>query len=88
MTSGAYDMALAARLKALRAAAGLTQQRLAEKAGLHISVVTKLEYGLTPNPMWETVCALADALGCKLDDLRDLPDNHGRPEEGSADATP
>jgi transcriptional regulator with XRE-family HTH domain len=52
----------AARLKALRESAGLTQAQLAERAGLHLHGVTKLEYG-DREPSWPTVLALAAALG-------------------------
>jgi transcriptional regulator with XRE-family HTH domain len=52
----------AGRLKELRQAAGLTQQRLAERAGFHGFTVAKLEQGLQ-EPSWPTVLALAGALG-------------------------
>lgn len=50
------------RLKELREAASLTQQQLAEKAGLNQFGVAKLEQGVR-SPAWETVQALARALG-------------------------
>jgi transcriptional regulator with XRE-family HTH domain len=53
----------AARLKALREAAGMTQIALAEAAGLHLSVVFKIEQGVRADPSWTTVQALAKALG-------------------------
>ncbi len=52
----------AVRLKELRTKAGLTQQELAEKAGLHTMSVTKLELQ-SREPSWKTVEALATALG-------------------------
>lgn len=52
----------AARLKALRGAAGLTQEQLADKAGMHKLGIAKLEQGLR-EPTWATVQALAKALG-------------------------
>src|SRR5260370_33221584 len=52
----------AARLKSLRASAGMTQQVLASKAGMHKLGVAKLEQGLR-EPTWATVQALAEALG-------------------------
>jgi transcriptional regulator with XRE-family HTH domain len=51
----------AARLKELREAAGLTQDQLAAKAGLHIMGIGKLEQG-TRKPAWDTVVALSEAL--------------------------
>ncbi len=50
------------RLKELREAASLTQQQLAEKAGLNQFGIAKLEQGVR-SPAWETVQALARALG-------------------------
>lgn len=50
------------RLKELRQAAGLTQEQLADKAGMNRFGIAKLEQGVT-SPTWETVQALAGALG-------------------------
>lgn len=66
------DMRFAGRLKKLRVQAGLTQAKLAEMAGLHAFGVAKLEQG-ERKPLWETVQALADALGVAVDDFRDRP---------------
>lgn len=52
----------AVKLKAMRRAAGLSQKSLAEKAGLHPMALAKLEQGQR-GPAWETVQALAKALG-------------------------
>jgi transcriptional regulator with XRE-family HTH domain len=60
---------LAARLKSLRAAAGLTQQALATQAGLSMSLVTQLEYGLRSDPKLSTLQALARVLNVTLDQL-------------------
>ncbi len=51
----------AARLRALRAQAGLTLAELAERAGMHLQGLAKLEAG-TREPQWGTVIALAEAL--------------------------
>jgi transcriptional regulator with XRE-family HTH domain len=51
------------RLKKLRAAAGLTQQELAVKAGLSIAVVCQVEQGRKADPLVSTVQALAAGLG-------------------------
>ena len=51
-----------ARLRELRTTAGLTQAELAERSGLHLHGVTKLEQG-DREPSWVTVQALAKALG-------------------------
>jgi transcriptional regulator with XRE-family HTH domain len=62
-------MPLRDRLRELRTAAGLTQQALAMKAGLSISVVVHLEGGRIPDPRVSTVKALAGALGASVDEL-------------------
>ncbi|HZY88619.1 MAG TPA: helix-turn-helix transcriptional regulator [Gemmataceae bacterium] len=50
------------RLRELREAAGLSQQALADLAGMHRQGVNKLEAG-DRGPTWESVQALAKALG-------------------------
>lgn len=57
------------RLRALRVAAGLTQEGLAEKTGLRYQLIAKYERGAT-DPSWATALKLADALGVSLDDFR------------------
>jgi transcriptional regulator with XRE-family HTH domain len=52
----------AVKLKTLREAAGLTQDQLAQKAGLHLGAIFKLEQGKR-QPSWETVQTLTNALG-------------------------
>ena len=54
---------LGERLKRLREKSGLSQAALARLAGLHISVVFKIEQGVRADPSWNTVQALASALG-------------------------
>jgi transcriptional regulator with XRE-family HTH domain len=51
----------AGRLRELRAAAGLTQRGLADKAGMTEAGVRNLEQGRT-GPTWETVVRLSQAL--------------------------
>lgn len=53
------------RLKQLRKAAGLTQAQLAERTGMHVMGVSKLERGQY-EPSWPAVKALAKALGVSL----------------------
>jgi transcriptional regulator with XRE-family HTH domain len=64
---------LAGRVKQLREAAGLSQQALAQAAGLSISVVTQLEQGVKADPRISTVAALARALGVSVDSLISQP---------------
>lgn len=48
---------------------GLSQQKLAELAGVKQSVISDIERGHIKSPRLETAIALAKALNCKLDDL-------------------
>ena len=54
--------AFATRLRAVRKAKGLTQERLAEEAGLHFSDVSRIERGIR-DPGVRTVAKLAKGLG-------------------------
>ena len=77
------------KLKALRTGAGLTQEQLAEKAGLHKLGIAKLEQGLRA-PTWDTVQALAKALGASCEDfqvapLNPEPSGRGRPAKDKAE---
>jgi transcriptional regulator with XRE-family HTH domain len=59
------DDTFPARLRELRAAAGLTQFELAVKAGLQPGTIARLEQG-TAQPEWNTVRALAAGLGLSV----------------------
>ncbi len=52
-----------------RAAANMTQQKLATAAGLSIGIVASIEAGRTTDPRVSTVTALAGALGCGIEEL-------------------
>jgi len=71
----------ALRLKALREEAGITQGQLAEKSGLHLGAVFKLEQGVRDDPSWSTVRALADALGVDCTAFADCEDVQGEDEK-------
>ena len=58
----------AARLRRLRQAAGLSQEALAERAGLSLNAIGALERGEHRHPYPATVRALADALGLTDDE--------------------
>jgi transcriptional regulator with XRE-family HTH domain len=60
------------RLRELRAAAGLTQKALAERAGLTRETVAYLECGGN-DPHWSTVVALCMALGITSDQFLKPP---------------
>ena len=61
-----------ARLKALRTAAGLTQEQLATRVGMKVGNIGRLESG-GREPAWETVIRLAKALKVSTDEF--LPDD-------------
>ena len=58
---------LAKRVKALREKAGMSQQALAVKAGLSVSVVFQIEQGNRRDPQLSTVLALAEAIEVSVD---------------------
>lgn len=65
-------MSFSGRLRALREAAGLTQQGLATKAGMSVSAVSKLEHaGIDPS--WSTVVRLGKALGVSVSAFEEPP---------------
>ena len=75
----------AQRLKELREASGMTQQALADLAGLKLGGIRDLEQGRN-KPTWETVLALASALGvsCVVFDQQPVktdPPKKGRPRK-------
>jgi transcriptional regulator with XRE-family HTH domain len=59
---GVEPSGFAERLKALREASGLSQGELAEKAGMNLWGIAKIEQGHR-EPSWQTVLVLAEALG-------------------------
>lgn len=83
----------AGRLREVRATAGLTQKELAERIGVTIDGLAKLERG-ERKPGWETVVALCDALNVSCDTFRTPPAvaetaPRGRPrKEPAGDSTP
>jgi transcriptional regulator with XRE-family HTH domain len=80
--------AISARLKTLRESAGLSQQEVAMRADLSLSLVAKLEQGKKGDPRVSTLLALADALGVKpgaiLEDLFSPP---AAPKTGNSPVT-
>lgn len=57
-----------ARLRELRAARGLTQEMLCERAGISVDAVNRIENG-TRVPTLTTLASLAKALGVEVVDL-------------------
>ncbi len=71
---GATPASFARELRALRQAAGLSQEALAERAGVSVRGVSDLERGLHPAPQRETIARLARALGLDAAGQRRLRD--------------
>lgn len=61
-------MALAAALRRLREARGLTQEALAHEAGVTVGTLSKIELGQA-SPAWSTVMRIAAALDVSLVEL-------------------
>lgn len=56
-------------IRDLRKQHNLTQEQLAEKAGLSRLTIINLETGKVDNVSGKTLKSLSDALGCTIDDL-------------------
>ncbi len=69
MGQGISGGTLGERLGMMRRLCGLTQEQLAEKAGLSISAVRKLEHGRRDGVRMATLTALAGALGVEAGEL-------------------
>jgi transcriptional regulator with XRE-family HTH domain len=61
-------VSLGKRLKALRAEHGLTQERLADASGLHVTYIAGIESGRR-NPSLNSLSALAQGFGISLSKL-------------------
>jgi transcriptional regulator with XRE-family HTH domain len=90
----ARDTSFAARLKALREVAGLSQYALANRSGLSKQALSQLELGRR-EPTWATVQLLAAALGVSCEKFNDPalrppeppaePPRRGRPRKAMAE---
>jgi len=63
------DIKLTIDLKMARRLLGLTQTELAKKAGVDLSVVSKLEAGKRKRPSYEVAVRIAEALGLEPREL-------------------
>jgi transcriptional regulator with XRE-family HTH domain len=70
------------RFKQLREAAGMSQEKLARKAGVSTSLIVQLESGRIDDPRVSTLRRVAEALGLRLEDVAD---EFGREAEASAE---
>lgn len=57
------------RVKELRESSGMTQQELAEKAGVSRTIVSGLESGTTEVTTTKTLLRIAEALNVKVSEL-------------------
>lgn len=62
-------MTFAQQLKYLRKEKGWSQQKLAQEAGLSLTGITKMEQGITTDPVISSLRKIADALGVSLDQV-------------------
>lgn len=80
MSAEAIVATIAARMREIRAARGLSLQGVADRAGLAKSHVWEIEQGRSANPTIATTVGIASALGVSLDHLTGLsaarPDLH------------
>lgn len=70
---------IAYRLQTLREAAKMSQQEVADKSELSLSLIAKMEQGRKADPRASTILALAGALGVRpgelIEDLVNPPDD-------------
>ena len=57
------------KIKKIRTKMGLTQDKLARKADIPYTTLTKLETNVIKKPAVQTVAKIAKALGVKIEDL-------------------
>ena len=76
--SGSAPKNLAANLRRLRLAAGLTQEQVAERADMADATISRIERGRL-DPSSTLVSKLAQALRVKADDLLGTPKKAGTP---------
>lgn len=60
---------LSKNIKKLRKKQNLSQEKLAQKAGITYSTLIKMESGLNKNPTLETIIKLADVFKVTIDEL-------------------
>ena len=64
--------ALGLRVKELRAVTGITQEELADRAGVFRTYMSRIETG-EANPTFTVLLALAEGLGCQIGNLFEPP---------------
>jgi transcriptional regulator with XRE-family HTH domain len=56
-------------LKKYRKIAGLTQEQLARKSGVHATIISRLERGIRPSASYASIVRLARALNLEPEEL-------------------
>lgn len=64
-------MSIGENLKRIRRKKDISQQELSERSKVSVYTISRLESGTTKFPHDETLEALAEVLGCTLNDLRE-----------------
>ena len=80
--------ALSATIRTRRVALGWSQQRLADRAGIAYGTVRAVERCAVTEPGLFTIRSIADALGCRLDDLLTSDDAHPDGDSDGRDPSP
>jgi transcriptional regulator with XRE-family HTH domain len=70
-------------LRKYRRIAGLTQQQLAERSGVDVAIISRLENGRRRSASYATLLRLATALHLEVHELVQLP-HLVKPEKGIA----
>lgn len=63
---------LAANVKRRRLSLGLSQEELALRAGIDRTYASQIERAIA-NPSLAIICAIADEIGCEVEDLLQIP---------------
>jgi len=81
-------LALKDRIRELRKAQGLSQEKLARQADLSLNLIGRLEGGQVTDPHYSTLRGLARALGVPVEDLVREPTLAGKAEAPGTGPTP
>ncbi len=68
-------MSLGSRINEIRREKNMSIDDLCERSGIPKGTLSKITAGITASPTLDTVRSIANALGCRLDDLDDTPGN-------------
>lgn len=69
MDNSQVENLIGKNIKKLRAKNNLTQEKLAIKAGIPYTTLTKIESGVIKKPAVQAIAKIAEALDVKIDDI-------------------